>query len=411
MENGDNKNEKRKAGHWRGRKKNPQSENRKNDGDSRSRTFQNPRNVNSEKNNRRGATSNHNSRGKGSAHQSDHSMSGLVVTLQKMLLINDDTALILSLSAEKNGFPILLDQQNIPSDVMCQIFGALAKASKSPTESQTVQLLVYLFMKIISKLSNNANFYREIKLYITNMSSYMTDGMPLQRAKHVQAVHDLMVFLNRLQETLPRKSFEAICDLTQLITVQVEYMKRRDNPMNASVVDLLEKLNGSVENWKTFQMDREKAAALDKAPDDFREISIYPYYSDILRETFVRKNVVDGKYVGGIDHYLDVQFRLLREDFIRPLRDGINDYLCQLQSAKGATAKQIHVKNLNVYQDVRIIESVMIHTNLVHRCKFDCAPLRNIRWEVSTVRSIFVGTKTKQTVPRIINVLSSSSSV
>ena len=27
--------------------------------------------------------------------------------------------------------------------------------------------------------------------------------------------------------------------------------------------------------------------------------------------------------VFSIDHYLDVQFRLLREDFVRPLREGI----------------------------------------------------------------------------------------
>lgn len=62
--------------------------------------------------------------------------------------------------------------------------------------------------------------------------------------------------------------------------------------------------------------------------DDYRQMNIFPDKSDILNDhsPFIRKNIVEGKYVGGVDHYLDVQFRLLREDFIRPLRNSIRHY-------------------------------------------------------------------------------------
>lgn len=62
--------------------------------------------------------------------------------------------------------------------------------------------------------------------------------------------------------------------------------------------------------------------SLSEPPDYFREINIFPDLSvDFTDEVpFFRKNIL--KYTH-VDHYLDVQFRLLREDFLRPLRKGI----------------------------------------------------------------------------------------
>lgn len=59
-------------------------------------------------------------------------------------------------------------------------------------------------------------------------------------------------------------------------------------------------------------------------PDDYRCLSVIPQQDDIHPNgpVFIRRNKVEGSY-DGPGHYLDVQFRLLREDFIRPLREGI----------------------------------------------------------------------------------------
>jgi hypothetical protein len=53
-------------------------------------------------------------------------------------------------------------------------------------------------------------------------------------------------------------------------------------------------------------------------------LSVIPQENDIHPNgpVFFRRNKVEGSY-DGPEHYLDVQFRLLREDFIRPLREGI----------------------------------------------------------------------------------------
>jgi len=62
-------------------------------------------------------------------------------------------------------------------------------------------------------------------------------------------------------------------------------------------------------------------------PDDFRQIPIIPTIDEILTpdDSFLRPNKTAGAY-NSADHYLDVQFRLLREDFLRPLKNGIQEF-------------------------------------------------------------------------------------
>jgi hypothetical protein len=70
-------------------------------------------------------------------------------------------------------------------------------------------------------------------------------------------------------------------------------------------------------------------------PEDFRQLSVIPTIQDVHPQgaVFLRRNKIDGKY-DNAEHYLDVQFRLLREDFVRPLRDGIQQLLERMGSAK-----------------------------------------------------------------------------
>jgi len=58
-------------------------------------------------------------------------------------------------------------------------------------------------------------------------------------------------------------------------------------------------------------------------PNDFTEMSIVPTFADIItdQKSFLRKNITNGAY-RNVHHYLDVQFRLLREDYLSPLREG-----------------------------------------------------------------------------------------
>ena len=92
---------------------------------------------------------------------------------------------------------------------------------------------------------------------------------------------------------------------------------------------------------------------------------------------FLRRNKTDGSY-NDAEHYLDVQFRLLREDFVRPLREGIAKLLERIGSAKiGA------LQDIRVYKDVRLLYPICTSDGLRYRIKFDNTRLRNVRWENS----------------------------
>lgn len=94
--------------------------------------------------------------------------------------------------------------------------------------------------------------------------------------------------------------------------------------------------------------------------------------------------MVDGKYVGGVDHYLDVQFRLLREDFIRPLREGIRDYL-RLTQDKTKKHKVNKINDINVYNQVNVVSSIINNGDLVYNARFDTTDFKKVRWQVNTL--------------------------
>ena len=88
--------------------------------------------------------------------------------------------------------------------------------------------------------------------------------------------------------------------------------------------------------------DEERISGL---PTNFRNLPIVPRAKDMDAnyEPFLR--VAEKKYES-TEHYLDVQFRLLREDLIRPLRLGI------------AAHKKGH-KDLRVYRDIKLDDPIL----------------------------------------------------
>ena len=82
-------------------------------------------------------------------------------------------------------------------------------------------------------------------------------------------------------------------------------------------------------------------------PDDFRDISIFPTVDDLNNpKPFLRRNIINGSFPN-LETYLDIQFRLLREDFIKPLRDGIRE--CK------ANGDRVISREVKVYHGVKVL--------------------------------------------------------
>ncbi|KAJ9573485.1 hypothetical protein L9F63_009145 [Diploptera punctata] len=99
-----------------------------------------------------------------------------------------------------------------------------------------------------------------------------------------------------------------------------------------------------------------EVSSLQTPPNNFREINLLPTIDDIFRdeETFVRPNLIRGAYTN-IEHYLDVQFRLLHEDFVCPLREGIREYFGK--SARLKANKIRRISNIRLYKKSNISSS------------------------------------------------------
>lgn len=120
--------------------------------------------------------------------------------------------------------------------------------------------------------------------------------------------------------------------------VAKNYKHSSDNELN----DLLNEAKKTktdaksrVENYKFQTFSNKIDYSNLPPPNDFTLLSIVPQLNDILfnNELYLRKNVTNGSY-DDVNHYLDVQFRLLREDFMLPLREGVSKLRDLCKNAK-----------------------------------------------------------------------------
>ena len=116
-------------------------------------------------------------------------------------------------------------------------------------------------------------------------------------------------------------------------------------------------------------------------PEDFRHLSVIPTRRDIITDErpFLRPNKIDGPY-DNTQHYLDVQFRLLREDFVKPLRDGIQTLLAM---DKQGTPKDESLLDVRVYDNVEIRQPVFTSHGISYQIKFDISKFHRVQWENS----------------------------
>ncbi|KAK3589661.1 hypothetical protein CHS0354_015165 [Potamilus streckersoni] len=113
----------------------------------------------------------------------------------------------------------------------------------------------------------------------------------------------------------------------------------------------------------------------EQPPDNFREIEMYPQLEEIKADKppFFRMNKETGWY-NDLEHYLDVQYRLLREDFICPLREGIREYKQNIHM------KKKELQDLRLYYDVKVQQLAPGRDGIYHQLQFNVSHLRHVEW-------------------------------
>ena len=221
--------------------------------------------------------------------------------------------------------------------------------------------------------------------YFNAISQYINAADPSSSYLIFRMVEQLLPLLDTYMDCLPSDS----ADVVSLIITVVESKNDIICDLSGTSEDILKNIKQKVDQVRNRRaMKKSGKASKDvkskisdqdiEPPEDFRTISIFPTQDDLVEnEQFLRKNIVGESYKN-LDTYLDIQFRLYREDFIRPLREGILEYRHCLQSGQ-----KIQNKDVRIYKGTRIMFPDISLSGLTYQIQFSLDGFRNMRWENS----------------------------
>nr|CAD7604192.1 unnamed protein product [Timema genevievae] len=230
----------------------------------------------------------------------------------------DPNEIVEIIANKHSGFMELLSGDTaLRPDMMALVMKILAKLSVAPFHEIKTNMMA---------LACRQEFLDQLRTFVSELP---TGNRQHQSTENV-IFEDLFTFYKCVLEMLPNTAcdvFRSVFLYTDMSLKGVEmYQKVKIN------VDLKNTFNALQDYLKEIiqEKDLKKETHLEypEPPNNFREMSVVPTNQDITSEKslFIRPNIIKGAY-SDVEHYLDVQFRLLREDFIGPLREGISEYL------------------------------------------------------------------------------------
>ena len=119
----------------------------------------------------------------------------------------------------------------------------------------------------------------------------------------------------------------------------------------------------------------------DLCPVNFRQMSVVPTAEDFqTQRVFLRPNIISGPY-RDVDHYLDVQFRLLREDFLKSIRDSVAEIRGRAKNFENTGEKRWNT--FRIYKNVTFGTQTDGRTPGCLQMVFDPYKDLNIDWKMS----------------------------
>lgn len=306
------------------------------------------------------------------------------------LLLKEPDEIVLSILNKNFGLESYLETIRMGDELIYKLTRLLEKAFDCNSMQQK---LCELAEKI-----KESKFFNQVIYQAVNKRQLVENTYNLQLIKSVLKLCSSLVHINPFckQDLEPMKDRLIILihyqindsELTELLQ---EFLR---------LMEIAEEKNEKYKN-KTFTNINTDLNA-QEAPDDFTQMSVVPTLRDILTDQtpFLRKNVTNGAYQS-VHHYLDVQFRLLREDFLRPLREGVGKFReivkdsrieRMLKSNQKNTLstdlppelikKLRNIESLNVYFDIKLDSSITLDHGIVHGMKL-ADKSKSINWESS----------------------------
>ncbi|XP_030831533.1 NFX1-type zinc finger-containing protein 1-like [Strongylocentrotus purpuratus] len=288
------------------------------------------------------------------------------------ILEKDPTEAATELGSLKGNLRVGLNEDSMDEVRQHLFWEALAFICGALGAEQTVIML--LTMSLDSKLCR-----QHLLTFLTNLRrpGENIDARRLNLLKNV-----ITVFQSAMQSLPSRAS-----DLKVAVTLISDAVADMDEDDKRD--DIMESIKSLSSHNEDIEKERERKKQMDgisknPPPDDFRQQDILPTAKELQPgyQPFLRPHLTRGVYADA-DHYLDVQFRLLKEDFIYPLRKGISEYLSFKKTNPDKRAK---LQDVRIYEEAYYDKSVRDFFGISHYMAFKRIPL--VRWH-STKRLMY----------------------
>ncbi|KAL3859446.1 hypothetical protein ACJMK2_009666 [Sinanodonta woodiana] len=301
--------------------------------------------------------------------------------LKEILEMEDVEEIVLRLNNLRGGFPDCLKQEVLKPDWIVLIVSIFKRACLS--HKHTYVLDTFHLIHSSHFLDKVANVLSEVQL-----RSMATKGIWADTLQLSNFLDSLLCVLEKELELIP----DSLVKCNNIILLLNEVVKMINNPDHAT--NILTKLHTLEQMKQAIIQDRDTREQQEAQygakrrpnmddlppPDNFRDISILPEMKDLQlnEKPFLRANKAEGKYKN-LDDYLDIQFRLLREDYVKPLRDGISEYRLNLN--QGDKLKKL--QGLRLYYDVNVCRPQCSSSGLLYILQFNVQKFKNINWTSS----------------------------
>ncbi|KAJ8042127.1 NFX1-type zinc finger-containing protein 1 [Holothuria leucospilota] len=267
----------------------------------------------------------------------------------------------------------------------------LARLLDRKLNEHVLQLLVCLLSRICngdqmsSETTNIVTVLHEKRFLESNITPWLGEWTAQNPAKDVleRNLEAIVSILIKLLHEIP----DSVSSIGTALLIMRKIVREREDNNNTICFNLSAKMKTFMEEHEKYQRDSHEMALCTRKirrrqpPNNFRYLPILPMTHE-LRSThkpFLRAVIVNGKYEN-VHHYLDVHFRLLREDFMKPLRDGIAEYVALLPRHR--FGKKLPLQNISLYERVSVKFVKLSQEGLIYEVNFqESITLKKFDWE------------------------------
>ena len=263
-----------------------------------------------------------------------------------------DEDIAVKLATDTNSLRKMLGMGAMNGDVLEILLQILEKACTGSTYHKSN-------LKLVLRVLEDSNFFTKLlPQWIKEVKFSAVNEPTVSRictlcSSILQHFPSLPVIANRVLHVVTCLHTNYHCQL----------MTSKEYPPNKEILCRLVNLY----EWCNSIIYESKSSRKHKAINEFRNIAILPDFAEIridvdpILNTSLKKGAYDG-----VDIYLDTQFRLLREDFVAPLRTGVSSFIKQQQTQNAGK----RVDDVRVYRGVHILNPVCGSDGISYRVQF-----------------------------------------